>query len=405
MAVTAHSDPYGIFIRKIGYTGGLEHTLVRFRDLQEHYLSRRDVTLASWNELVRGDPGWKLKSDNISDAFFALRLIHRTPGDVLVLENLDAAAITAALLRDETEKHIARSLVFLWAVLVNDGELFVNFLLAGFHKPHIAVKLSAMIRHKLRVLSGTMRGTDAIKRLARVVAIDRQNTNRGSAGAGHSVISLKRTEPVQALVRTTPLQRHGSLDFEGILDKAVQISDDYYRKVPPRRKDWARTLGLWSDEVGLTARGHRFVDALRSSHYICDRGFFTFWPMDYELVRSGFRPDLLQGTKTLWTALLDFARAYAGASVKPFEPADTDASVTQVRAMMDTYRSLHARKSMLRRELAITVAYPASVALAVARRHSVIDLPKAITYEQMGERRRIALRRSRSTGGALSVKR
>ena len=404
MAATAHSDPYGIFMRKIGYTGGLEHTLDRFRQLEEHYLLHRDLTLASWNGLVRGEQGWKLRSDHISDAFFALRLIHRTPGDVLVLDNLDAAAISGSLLNDESEKRIARSLVFLWAVLVNDGELFVNFLLAGFQQPAISEKLAAVIRHKLRVLSEAMPGKDAIRRMARIVTIERQETNRGSAGSGHSVKSLVRTESVRSLVRREPLQGHASVDVESVLKKAVQISDDYFRKVPPRRRDWARTLGLWSDDGGLTGRGREFLDVLRSSNYIGDRDFFTFWPMEHELVRSGFRPDLLRGTKTLWSALLDVGRAYAGVSVKPFEPGDADTLVGQLREMMAVYRSLHTRKSMLRRELAITVAYPASVAVAAARGEAVIDLPKALVAEQKGELRRIAFRRSRSTGGAVSIK-
>ena len=403
MVATAHSDRYGIFIRKIGYTGGLERTLDRFRDLEQHYLLHRDVTLASWNDLVRSERGWKLRSANIADAFFALRLIHRTPGDLLVLENLDAAAITGSLLNDETERQTARSLLFLWAVLVNDGELFVNFLLAGFRQSIISEKLAAMIRHKLRFLSEAMRGTDTITRLARVVAIERQETNRGSAGAGRSVTSLNRTEPVRSLIRTEPLQRDTAVDVEGMLKKALQISGDYFRKVPPRRKDWARTLGLWSDEVGLTPRGTRFLKALQSSNYISDDRFFTFWPMEYELVRSGFRPDLLHGTRTLWSALLDFAHAYASVGVKPFGPGDTDRLVNQLRDMMAVYRSLHARKSMLRRELAITVAYPASVAIAAARGEAVIDMPRALVAEQRGERRRVAFRRSRSTGGAVSM--
>ena len=393
-------------MRRIGYTGGLEHTLDRFRDLQEHYLLHRDVTLASWKELVRGEPGWKLRSDNIGDSFFALRLIHRTPGDVLVLENLDAAAVAASLLDDEAERRAALSLVFLWAVLVNDGELFVNFLLGGFEDRCIAEKLTAMIRHKLRVLSGALGSKDAFRRLARVVAIERQETNRGSAGGGRSVRALIRTEPVRTLLRTEPLETGTAPDLESTLAKAVQISDDYYRKVPPRRRDWARTLGLWSDDVGLTTRGRGFVDALRSSNYICDDGFFTFWPMDYELVRSGFRPDLLAGTRTLWAALTDVARAYACVDVKPFEEgSDTDALVKHVRQMMGVYRSLHTRKGMLRRELAITVVYPASVAIAAGRRETVLDWPKALAAEQKGDRRRIGYRRSRNTGGALSIMR
>lgn len=383
-------------MRKIGYSVGLEHTLERLHDLEKRYRSNRDITLASWRELVKGEHGWKLKTENIADVFFALRLIHLTSGDVLVLENLDAAAIAASLLDDEKEREIARSVIFLWSVLVNDGEIFVNFLLSRFEEKHIKVKISAMIRHKRESLATVMSGRDAARRIARVVTIERQEKNKGSAGAGRSVVSLKRTEP---------LQKGRSLASERSIKKTVEFSEDYFRKVPPRRKDWARTLGLWSDNDGLTARGQMFINSLRSSGYISKEGFFTFWPMDYELVRSGFKPNLLTGTKTMWEAVIDFANAYAGVRVKPFDQSDTDTLVDCLDSMIRVYRSLHTRKSVLRRELATAIAYPAYVARAVAKKEPVIDMPRAAAAEQKGEQRRITFRRSRNTGGALSVKR
>lgn len=383
-------------MRKIGYSVGLEHTLERLHDLEKLYLSSGDITPASWRDLVGGDKGWKLKTENIADVFFALRFIHRTSGDILVLENLDATAISTSLLEDDKQKHAARSIVFLWSVLVNDGEMFVNLLLSGFDEKRIRENLSAMMRYKRQVLTKAMPGKDVAKRISRVVTIERQEKNRGSAGTGRSVASLKRSEPLQSTRR---------LDSESSIKKAVEFSDDYFRKVPPRRKDWARTLGLWSNQDGLTTRGRRFTSFLRSSGYVGDDGFFTFWPMDYELVRSGFRPNLLTGTKTMWQALIDFADAYAGVRVKPFDRSDTDILVDRLDGMMKIYRSLHTRKSVLRRELAITAAYPAYIASAVARKDPVIDLPEALTTEQKGERRRVNFRRSRNTGGTLNMRR
>ena len=395
MAATAHSDPYGIFMRKIGYSVGLESTFKRLGDLQELYLSNGDVTLASWKELVRGERGWKLKTENIADVFYSLRVIHCTSGDVLILENLDAIAITDRLLDDEGQKRAAKQFVFLWSVLVNDGELFVNMLLAGFDEQLIRDRLSEMIRHKRKVLAKSLPGRDAMKRIERVVAIERQESNTGSLGLGRSVASLKRTEP---------LQRKRSLQSESSLSEATRFSSDYFRKVPPRRKDWARTLGLWSDDAGLTSLGHSLCNSLRSSGYIGEKGIFTFWPMDYELVRSGFRSNLLRGTKTLWEALTDFGTAYAGVQVRRFAPADANALVRHLGNVMRVYRSLHTRKAMLRRELAIGVAYPTAVAIASAKGNSVLDLPAALRYEQTSEKRRITFRRSRNIGGTLRLK-
>ncbi len=126
--------------------------------------------------------------------------------------------------------------------------------------------------------------------------------------------------------------------------------------------------------------------------------------MDYELVRSGFRPDLLgDKTKGFWECLIDFGGAYAGIRVK--DDADTDAAIALISEMMVVFRGLHVRKAMLRRELPITVAYPAAVACACATDKPVLKLPAAIAEEQKGEKRRLAFRWSRNTSGALSVKR
>ena len=396
MAVTAHSDPYGIFMRKIGYSVGLERTLERFGNLEDMYLENRDVTLASWNQLVGPDTGWQLKTDNIADVFHSLDLIHRTTGDVLVLANLDAAAIASRILDDERQSEAARKFIFLWAVLVNDGEIFVNLLLAGFEEGLIKEKLSAMIDHKRQIIASAIPGKDTKKRIARVVTIERQEKNRGSTGAGKSVSSLRRTEPLPKYRRSAS---------ESSIQEVVEFSGDYFRKVPPRRKEWAKSLGLWSDDSGLTARGKNFIEALELSGYIGADRFFTFWPMDFELTRSGFKPNLINGTKTLWQTLVDFGVAFSDLKVKPFENSDTDSLVENLEEMMNIYRSLHTRKSMLRRELAITIAFPSIVAVGYARRQKLIDLPKALDAERAGDKRRIILRRSRKSGGALSVKR
>jgi hypothetical protein len=241
-------------------------------------------------------------------------------------------------------------------------------------------------------------GKESAKRINRIITIERQAKNKGSAGAGQSVASLKRTEPLQ------PERMGGASD--GAESDAIVFSDDYFRKVPPRRKDWARSFGLWDDEVGLTQRGKDFIDALTQAGYIDARGLFTYWPMDYELVRAGFRPDLMGGdAKSLWDCLVDFGAAYAALRVKPSSEDDADEAVALIGQMMEIFRSLHVRKAMLRREMPSTVAYPAAVARACAANEPVLDLPAAIAAEQKGEQRRLAFRHSRNTGGALSLKR
>lgn len=393
MAATVPTDPYAIFLRKIGYSVGLEHTLDRVNHLLRTYIHKRDVTLASWGQLVAD---WGLKSENIADVFFSLRVIHRTPGDVLVLENLDAMAIAHSLLEEPSKAREACAFLFLWAILINDGEIFVNLLLADFEERRIKETLSTMMQNKRASLANSTTGRSSAARINRVINIDRQETNRGSAGTGRSVASLRRTEPLQP-----PRAANRSLSRTD----EIMFSDDYFRKVPPKRRDWARALGLWDKTTGLTQRGQDFVRGLTESGYIDSEGVFTFWPMDYELRRNGFHANQVPyPPKTLWTTLLDFGRAYSGIELKETTSTDRSDAVTLVANVMDVFRTLHVRKAMLRRELPILVAFPAVVACATATRTPVLNLPDAIEAEQRGEQRRIAFRLSRNTGGALTVR-
>lgn len=396
MVATVHSNPYAIFMRKIGYSVGLEYTLDRLVDLESKYLINRDITTQTWKELVNERECWNLKTENIKDVFYSLRLIHYIAGDVLVLENLDAVAIASSLLENENERNDARAFLFLWAILVNDGEIFVNLLLAGFRQDQIKKTLTAMMLQKRSALSAVFPGKESTKRINRVITIERQDRNKGSASSGKSVSSLRRTKPLQAeLSRQKPKENDD-----------IVFSEDYFRKVPPRRKDWACSLGMWDDKIGLTQRGEEFIDGLTQAGYIDSKGFFIYWPMDYELVRTGFKHNLLgEDTKSLWDCLVDFGTAYTGLNVKPPSEDSADSAVGLIKGMMTVFRSLHVRKTMLRRELPITVAYPVAVACACATQEPVLDLPNAVAVEQKGEKRRLTFRKSRNTGGALNLKR
>lgn len=403
MAATAHSDPYAIFMRKIGYSVGLEYTAERVDDLLSRYLKDRDITVSSWHELVTGSKeagNWGRDTSaekHIGDFFYSLRLIQRNSGDVLVLENLDSLAIVSELLGNGEESRTARNFLLLWSILVNDGEIFVNLLLAGFEEQAIKNTLSTMMLNKRNKALEHLKGKVPAQRINRIITIERQVKNKGSARGGQSVTSLKRTEPLQP-ERTRKLDTYQ--------EDEIEFSDDYFRKVPTKRRDWAISLGLWDDEKGLSQRGQDFLDGLRQSGYIDANDCFTFWPMDYELVRSGLRPDLFGNeTKSLWECLVDFAEAYAGLRVTTDKNDNADTAVRLVGEMIGVFRSLHVRKAMLRRELPITIAYPSVVALSCARGEAVLDLPAAILAEQKGEQRRLALRQSRHTGGALSIKR
>ena len=389
------TDPYGIFFRRIGFSVGLEDTATRVRELEALYLSKRDVTIGTWDHLVHSPEGWGLKSNHIADVFRSLGLVWRTGSDLLILENLDAMAISSALSDDSAAAERGRSFLLLWAILANDGEVFLNLLMAGFERESCRKRLTLLIQKKRRFLVEHARGLRAQNRLLRAVNIERQTANPGSAG--------RRGRPVSPRGTRKPLAAGGGRVSWSELDP-VEISDDYLRKVPGRRMAWACSLGLWEDGGGITRRGETFIETLALSGYIGQDGIFVFWPMDYELVRSQFRSDLLGPTKGLWECVVDAGRAYAALDVAESLGEDGDRGVAALAEMMRVYRGLNSRKALLRQEMPVTIAFPAICALAIGRREPVLDLPEFLERERMGRERRVAVRPSRYSGQSLSLR-
>ena len=389
------TDPYGIFFRRIGYSVGLEETAARVRDLEALYLAKRDVTIGMWDHLVHSAECWGLKSAHIADVFYSLGLVWRTGTDIVILENLDAMAISSELSDDGEAAERGRSFLLLWAILANDGEIFVNLLMAGFERERCRQRLTLLVKKKRRFLRERIPGVRAVDRFLRAVSIERQASNPGSArrrgqpvypgGGRTSIVAGSRRVPWREL-------------YSG------EISDDYLRKVPGRRMAWACSLGLWEARGGITRRGESFIEGLTCSRYIGADGVFVFWPMEYELIRSRLRPDLLGETKGLWESVVDAGRAYAALDVAEPTGENGDRGVATLAEMMKVYRSLNSRKALLRQEMPVTIAFPAICALAIGRREPVLDLPHLLERERMGRERRVAVRPSRYSGQSLSLR-
>ena len=388
------TDPYGIFFRRIGYSVGLEDTAVRVRELEALYLSKRDVTIGMWEHLVRSPESWGLRSGHIADVFRSLGLVWRTGSDLVILENLDAMAVSSVLSADEAAAERGRSFLLLWAIMAKDGEIFVNLLMAGFDRERCRRGLTLLVEKKRRFLRECI-GVVGAGKFLRAVTIERQVANPGGA---------RRRGPRASPSGGGPplLGARGRRVREAEPD-AVEISDDYLRKTPGRRMAWACSLGLW-DDSGITCKGQLFIESLARSGYIGSDGIFVFWPMEFELVRSRFRPDLLGPAKRLWEVLVDTGRAYAGLDVATATEDDDDRGLAALVAMMKVYRSLNSRKSLLRQEMPATIAFPALCALAIGRRQPVLDVPQFLERERMGRERRVTVRASRYSGQSLSLR-
>jgi hypothetical protein len=401
MAATALFDPFSIFFRKIGYSVGLESTLTRIADLESQYLADRDLTATSWKKLRLAT--WQLSTDNIADVFESLGYIAKSNGDVLVCDNLDATALAHVLSSDlGCDGLVGRQFILLLAILLNDGEIFLNQLSAGFSEEKIKQRLVAVINHKREILFGCFPSVAQRARICRAVTIERQLTNRGSKGGDSGRHGLLRTTPLAGNRRTTPLDNAPRPEI-AVNSPDELFSEDYFRKVPPRRKDWAKSLGLWDTENGLTSSGERLLTVLQEKGYAISPGTFVLWPLDHELMRAGFPAGLVSGSRTMWQFVTDALSAYQGLTVKPAGARDAAAMVRFLQRAMEVYRGLHVRKCMLRRELPLTVAYPVAAAVAASQNCAILDYEELIQREQKAKSPRVELRRSRRAGGAITV--
>lgn len=405
MVAIAQFDPLSIFFRRIGYSVGLEFTFERVGELLSLYRDKKDISYTTWTKLVtakRGDGGWGRQASavsNIADFFFSLGLIQLNQSDVIVQNNLDAMAITSDILCGECATDDSFNFLLLWSILTSDGEIFVNLLLSGFDKSEMRKKLVTVVETKREALYEA-----ASNRLSRQQIYGAINIECKEVRSPSTSLKTQREKSLSDVF----LERHQRNLASAKGYDQVDISDDYFKKVPPRRRAWAESLNLWDGHGNcLTPRGQHFLDALNKLGYVNDNGCFVFWPMDYELIRSGFHPCLFSShSNSLWGCLVDFRNAYSlqmeqGMYTLDSSLVESEHVVSMIIEMINLYRRYQVRKVMLRRELPLTVAYPVFVARSLCDSIPLVDAPKSIECEQDSRNSRISLRNSRSSSGAL----
>jgi len=389
MIIGGDATQYQIFMRKIGWSVGLESTLERVADLCDSYISEGQLTLSMWQRLVHEK--WGLRNDNIGDFFYGLGLIHRSRAKLDVLPGLDVCAIARGL----DSECIGLRAALLLLIIEHDGEVFLNALRASFQEVEFVNLLSNLIAYKRHVLFQIYRAPEIQSQLGRIVGIERQSSNIGGAGKAKSLSDSKRSEPLT--------KRTDSLRGPGI--PPVDISEDYLRKVLPRRRDWAITLGLFQAESGLSETGSQLFDHLQNIGLVLNTGATVLWPFSHEISRFRINPTQFEGKVVDYWDLVKAALIGSGSSVRDtFDEHDRVEFIEAVRAQLEVYRSLNRPKAMLRRELPLTVAYlTIGAAFRVAGR-DVPCLPDLINAEKQRDDSPLEIRSSRNSIGGILVR-
>lgn len=392
MAAIAQSDQYQIFMRKIGYSVGLEQSFDRIVGLADTYIAEGQVPLSAWQKLVHEK--WKLKNDNVGDFFHALGLINRSKTKIDALSGLDLVSVLRAQFQSD-EGRPALIVAFLSLLIEHDGEIFLNCLAAEFQDDVLVTYLEDLVSYKRKVLFDIFRAPELQAQLARTVGIDRQITNIGGAGKSKSLSETKRTAPLE--------KRTDSLKGPAI--QPVVISEDYLRKVPPRRRDWASSVGLYSSDAGLSQAGRALLDNLAASRLRLESGAVVLWPFSHEISRFRINPTVFENRIVDYWTLVSLAVVGAGGSLKEnYDDDDRRLMIDAAIQQIGIYRSLNRPKAMLRREYPLTVAFLTLAAAFLVAGKAVPNIPKMVDDEKKADSSPLEIRSSRNSIGALALR-
>ncbi|TPN59648.1 hypothetical protein FJ981_04570 [Mesorhizobium sp. B1-1-4] len=374
-------------MRKIGYSVGLESTLPRVVDTARSYVEHRQLTTTAWKALVQAD--WKLKNDSVGDFFNALGILRRTNTSVDILNGLDVHAI---ILESLGEDHlIGNQMALLCQILESDGEIFCNCLKANFDTKGIETLLKCLIEFKRDKLFQIYQNPQMRTRIAHVVSIERQDTNTGNASA-EVKDKAKKLGPLG-------LKRKGPLALDPIPD--VSFSADYFRKVPPRRRDWAASIGLYGPDGLVPGRFDPMIALMATKGCLVSCGAVVLWPFSHEILRLRLNP-VVFGSKSLefWD-LVEFGVVGCGGRLtSSITPSNSSEVLEILRRHFNIFRDLNHPKAMLRRELPLTIAYITIAAEILARGGEVPPIPQIL--EDQKKKGAFLYRSSRNSIGTIS---
>ncbi|KQU84554.1 hypothetical protein ASC78_08575 [Variovorax sp. Root318D1] len=348
-------DDYSIFIRKIGYSVGLEQTLDRVIDFCEVYASRPQIKPGDWLELVFDK--WDLKSANIADVFGALGFVTVKSGAVYPGLLGEAGALCVKQLDKTDERRRALQRILALAVLLADGDIFVNALIAGFEPEATADLLVKMVSNKRHRLFEMFTGQHEREAISSVVTIERQRQMVGTKKPG-----IHRSEPL------VEASRKLGLPAPKDVFKIDEPSPTYLRHMLTPRREWARSFGFLTDRSCLSERGWSFLRHAAAMGFVAPGGECDFLPTKVELERARLSQFSTLYQRCPETA--DYVRLIGTAFGTVWMPAQDQTTAqglaTLTRKLFMDYRELSQDRRLLRNELPYLTAIAAHMALAPA---------------------------------------
>lgn len=395
MVARAQSSDFNIFIRKIGYSVGLEQTLSRLKDFSNLYAGKDSISIGDIKRLLHAPKpaGWGLEENNehILDFLRAINVITIRGNDVGVLEFGEALGILGRLLQGERFE-AALNFLFAHALLIADGDIFLNALASEFEEQDFSARITRMLEYKWGLLESIFKTPQQRSAIYRSVTVEIQESNTGSRGKPSS-----RLGPL-ADVRGN---KAGPLGI-GIGRPDVRISKNYLVKTLGRRKAWASSLGLCNDQGKLTSIGQALLTAMIKVGY-SGPSCLAMWPLEYELktpLLSSFSFPEQMPVLSSWDFLILVGRSL-GFLADNFRDGN-EKDLDTLGEVLKCFYSLNKTRSIVRNEIPVRVAYRSLLAISIGADY-IPDYPDLIKAEQKKELPRFIARESRLAEIALST--
>jgi len=396
MVGTAQVDNFGVFIKKIGYSVGVEALLRRAIDFGERYASVASFRDSDWNWLVHEK--WNLKTANVGDVFAALGIAKVQNREVFPGPIGEALGITRKLLDVQSEYEQACKLLVALAIVDADGDIFLNALRSKFHKGETAKALMSMVRAKRYALFELFKSARDRESVATAVSIERQRTNKGGGSPG-GLSGIAKGAPLSERVQGLGLPQRTDIN-------AVDApSADYLHKITVSRRGWAESLGLFRGD-DLTDEGFRFLSTASQSGLSCKDGTCCVWPTKFEVEANQFDHRGLDALSllTTWQFQEIVFRALGGVASKA-EPTtkEIDELARGIVEIYHAYRELSQHRNMIRNEVSSQIVMSVFLACAYVAKKPTKNIEAMLRSPLLSERG-ITVRESRTIELAITVR-
>jgi hypothetical protein len=384
MADIVQANLTNLLIRKIGYSAGLEHTFSRLSTLTDHYVLEEQLSERVWKDTVE-EYGRVSARQHFENFFQLLNVMSVRNGRPVPGLILDVLALLFRFFPNETQRNTSYKAVILYALITSDGELFLNLLRTKFKSTDYVQALAGFRARKLEYLYEFYKMSDLRHRLHRIVDFELQ-------------------DKLQKELRGPFANQRTALDRD-IEKFGVEVSDDWFTKVPGRRQNWAIDLDLYSSGE-VTDVGQRLLSEFtRMTKQVdgkSDQAIFIL-PTDLELSANHVS---CEGPKESFPRFVDILKSIGTAYTEPTDKKIWDELTLKesLEWVRENFKKADSRFQMLRKDVPFTVFALFQLGCSVALKREVGDLEQHVLDAAKNDRS-LLLRTSRNSLYGLTISR